>query len=86
VVAPPLVFTAGSPAAPPDPPLNTFLLVREARVDPQWEFQGHVDPPVFVKELQKALGEVPTDAPGTSPPVESQKRRGGLWGFFRKIF
>jgi len=83
VVAPPLTFSASSPSPPAEPPVDTFLLVREAQVVPNWEFKGHVDAPTFADAMQRALGE------GTAPrqpPVEPQKKRGGFWGFWRKIF
>jgi hypothetical protein len=90
VVAPPLSFSAGSPLPPPEPPLNTFLLVREAHVDPQWEFRGHVDPPEFAREMQKALGEASVPTPGGAsaqhPGVQPARKTSGFWGFFKKIF
>ena len=82
VVAPPLTFSAKDPAPPPDPPIDTFLLVREAQVQSGWEFKGHVDPPTFADAMQRALGESPA---GNPPPAGPRKKR-GFWGFWRKIF
>jgi hypothetical protein len=84
VVAPPLTFNASSPAPPPEPPLDTFMLVREAHVQPEWEFHGHVDAPDFASAMQRALGEGPTA--GDQPPAEPRKEHGGFWGFLRRIF
>ena len=42
---PPLTFSAKSPAPPPEPSLDTILLVRIARVQPVFEFTGRVEPP-----------------------------------------
>jgi hypothetical protein len=56
-VLPPLTYTAGSPAPPPAAAADMVLLVREARVSPDWEFSGHVEPPEFAKAMQHALGE-----------------------------
>ncbi len=83
VVAPPLTFSASSPTPPPEPPIDTFLLVREAQVQPNWEFKGHVDAPAFADAMQRALGErtVPSQ-----PPAEPRKKSTGFWGFWRKIF
>ena len=83
VVAPPLTFSAGSPIPPPDPPIDTYLLVREAQVQPTWEYKGHVDPPTFADAMQQALGE--SSAAG-QPAPEPKKKRGGFWSFWRKIF
>jgi hypothetical protein len=83
VVAPPLTFSASSPGPPPEPPIDTFLLVREAQVQPNWEFKGHVDPPAFADAMQRALGE---GAVPSQPPAEPSKKSSSFWGFWRKIF
>jgi hypothetical protein len=83
VVAPPLTFSASSPNPPPEPPVDTFLLVREAQVVPSWEFKGHVAPPTFADAMQSALGEGPATK---QPPEEPQKKRPAVWQFFRRIF
>ena len=44
VIMPPLSFDAKSPEPPPDPSPETILLVREVRLRPSVEFQGHVNP------------------------------------------
>jgi len=84
VVAPLLTFSANSPAPPPDPTPDMILLVREARVDPEYEFSGHVDPPIFAQALQHALGEgnSPAEQPGPAPA----KKRRGLWSRLKSIF
>jgi len=84
VVAPPLTFSASSPAPPPEPPLDTFMLVREAHVEPEWEFKGHVDAPNFSEAMQHALGE--GGAAPDQPPAEPQKQHGGFWHVLRRIF
>jgi hypothetical protein len=82
-VVAPLSYSKGSPLPPPDPPIDTVLLVREAQVQPTWEFKGHVDAPNFAAAMQQALGV----APSSHPPVEPQKaRRGGFWSILRRIF
>jgi hypothetical protein len=86
VVAPPLSFSSKSPAPPPDAPIDTYLLVREAQVQPTWEFKGHVDPPTFADAMQHALGEDSTAGDASKPAVETPKKRGGFWGFWRRIF
>jgi len=83
VVAPPLTFTAGSPMPPPDPPIDTILLVREAQVEPAWEFKGHVDAPNFATAMQHALGE---NSASSQPPAEPRKKHRGFWATMRRIF
>jgi hypothetical protein len=56
-VLPALTYNAGGPAPPPTSSSDMVLLVREARVSPDWEFTGHVEPPEFAKAMQHALGE-----------------------------
>jgi hypothetical protein len=82
-VVAPLSFSAGTPLPPPDPPIDTVLLVREAQVQPTWEFKGHVDAPNFAVAMQHALGE--TAAPN-QPPAEPQKKHRGFWGTLKRIF
>jgi hypothetical protein len=82
-VVAPLSFSAGMPLPPPDPPIDTILLVREAQVQPSWEFKGHVDAPDFAVAMQHALGE--TNAPNR-PPAEPREKRRGFWGTLRRLF
>jgi hypothetical protein len=79
----PLAFSAASPAPPPDPPIDTILLVRQAQVQPDWEFQGHVDPPDFASALQHALGE---NSARDRAPEASPKKQHGLWAMMKRIF
>jgi hypothetical protein len=79
----PLSFSAGTPLPPPDPPIDTVLLVREAQIEPTWEFKGHVDAPNFALAMQHALGE--TNA-ANQPPPEPQKTHRGFWGTLERIF
>ena len=84
VVAPPLTFSSKSPAPPPDPTPDMVLLVREAHVDPEYEFSGHVDAPSFAQALQHALGEG-NSAPA-QPAPEPAKRNRGFWSRLKSIF
>jgi hypothetical protein len=81
-VVAPLSFSAGTPLPPPDPPIDTVMLVREAQVQPTWEFQGHVDAPNFAVAMQHALGET---GAASQPPTEPQRKR-GFWAALRRIF
>ncbi|MGD0962927.1 MAG: hypothetical protein ABSA57_03385 [Candidatus Acidiferrales bacterium] len=82
-VVAPLSFSAGTPLPPPEQPVDTLLLVREAQVQPTWEFRGHVDAPNFAVAMQHALGETNTPS---QPPAEPQRKHRGFWGTLRRIF
>ena len=89
MVLPPLTFIAGMPLPPPTTTADMVLLIREARVAPEWEFSGRVEAPEFAKEMQNALGEKsakpPKDAP--KPSVEKPKKQGGgFWGALKRMF
>ena len=87
-VLPPLTFMAGMSLPPPASTADMVLLIREARVSPEWEFSGHVEAPEFAKEMQNALGERSAkpqkDAP--KPSVEKPKKSGGFWAALKRMF
>jgi len=92
IVAPVLSFTAGAPLPPPGTPPDMILLLREARVSPEWQFSGHVDAPEFATAMQHALGEVPR-APqqnsGSAQPTshdKEKKKKGGFWAALKRAF
>lgn len=78
-VVPPLVFMAGSPSRPPDPTPDMVLLIREAKVSPEWEFTGHVSTPEFAKAMQSALEKKRPrrrhNRPRRIRPRQNQRRR-----------
>lgn len=85
----PLTYSAAEPN-PPDPSPDLVLLVRTARVDPNWEFNGRIETPEFAKSMQKALG-VTTAAPAPQAPAKSQapakqKKEGGFWHGLKGLF
>jgi hypothetical protein len=81
----PLSFNASAPTAPPDPPIDTYMLVREAQVQSSVEYKGHVNPPPFADAMQRALGESGS-APSRPVPEPAEKKGRGFWSFLRKIF
>lgn len=85
-IASPLVFMASAPSAPAAPGPDMILLIREAKVSPDWEFTGHVDAPAFAVAVQHALGEAPPRAP--QPPAEGStaERPHGFWAALKRIF
>lgn len=88
VMLQPLVMSVTpSPLRPADTPTDTALLVRVARVAPEWEFSGHVDAPEFAVDMQRALGQK-ASAPQPQPIHASQpaKKKRGFWGSIKSIF
>jgi hypothetical protein len=81
----PLAFSAAAPTPPPDPAVDTYMLVREAQVQSGVEYKGHVNPPPFADAMQRALGESGS-APSRPVPASAEKKRRGFWSFWRKIF
>jgi hypothetical protein len=61
------------------------MLIREARVSPEWEFSGRVETtPEFAKAMQHALGEKPSaPQPEAAKPA---KKKGGFWASLRRAF
>jgi hypothetical protein len=86
----PLTYSAGDPIPPPDPDPDMVLLIREARVDPDWEFSGHVDAPGFAEAMQSALGESPAPVQSQAPAINQlpgkQKKGGGFWSGLKRLF
>ncbi len=90
-VLPPLTFMAGSPLPPPAPTADMVMLIREARVSPEWEFSGRVEAPEFAKAMQHALGEksVATQATAESEnpsAAKAEKKKGGFWAALKRAF
>ena len=86
----PLAYSAADPS-PPDPSPDLVLLIRTARVDPDWEFNGRVEPPAFAKSMEKALGVSGGAQPQSQTPAKShapakQKKQGGFWQGLKGLF
>jgi hypothetical protein len=86
----PLTYSGGDPIHPPDPNPDMVLLIREARVDPDWEFSGRVEAPNFAASMQHALGIAPgasqPQTPGANQTPAKQKKSGGFWAGFKRLF
>jgi hypothetical protein len=81
VVMPPLTFSVDAPAPPGEPSTDMILLVRIAHVEPEWQFNGHVEAP----QLQQVVAHEPSK--GSSAPAQSsQKKKGGFWAALRRAF
>ena len=88
---PALVFSATTPLSPPGPSPDAMVLIREAKVSPEWQFSGHVEPPEFAAAMQHALGEKPvaSDQPplaGAHTPAQPKKNKGGFWAALKRAF
>jgi len=82
-----MVTVTPSPLRPTEPAADTAMLVRVARVAPEWEFSGHVDPPQFAVDMQRALGQkVSTPQPQPVHASQPAKKKRGFWGSIRNIF
>lgn len=85
IVMPPLTFSASSPEPPPDPTPDMIMLVRVARADPQWQFQGHVEAPHMEEVAQRTAA--PAEAqPPVAPPQKAEKKKGGFWAKLKRAF
>jgi hypothetical protein len=87
IVQPLVVSVVPSPLRPAEAAGDTALLVRVARVEPEWEFSGRVAAPEFAADMRRALGQtpvVPQPQPlaGSKPP----KKKRGFWGSIKSIF
>lgn len=88
---PALLFMASAPPPPRGAMEDILLLVRAARIAPDWEFTGHVDAPDFTTAMRRALGEEPSPqagrrASGPQPPSMPKKKRGGFWAALKGLF
>ncbi|HYL45775.1 MAG TPA: hypothetical protein VEU52_01990 [Candidatus Limnocylindrales bacterium] len=73
IIMPPLTFAAGSnsgPAAPPDSSPELILLVRTARVQPEFEFTGRVEAPPA--RIENAALHPPSQPPPPSKPAKQK--------------
>jgi hypothetical protein len=92
VPLPALTFLAGSTVIPPPGPSEEImLLIREARVSPDWQFTGRVEPPEFAAAMQHALAEnVPPaqkqESTEAQPAEKTKKKKGGFWAAMKRVF
>jgi len=90
-VLPALAFSAGAPLPPPGPSQDLILLIRDARVSPEWQFTGRVEPPAFAVAMQHALGEhamnpAANRAAPAQPPAAGKKKKRGIWASLKRAF
>jgi len=87
MVQPLVVSVVPSPLRPAEPAADTALLVRVARVEPEWEFSGRVAAPEFASDMRRALGQTPV-VPQPQPLHANQpaKKQRGFWGSLKSIF
>ncbi|MGH9716879.1 MAG: hypothetical protein ACRD4R_09170 [Candidatus Acidiferrales bacterium] len=88
-VTPALEFMASAPPSPAEAEPEMMLLVTEARESPDWEFNGHVDAPDFVKAMQHSLGEEPAASTKSRSSVrhaQPHKKTHGFWAALKGLF
>jgi hypothetical protein len=87
IVQPLMVSVTPSPLRPAEPAADTALLVRVARVEPEYEFTGHVAAPEFAADMRRALGQTPV-APQPQPVHANQpaKKKRGFWSSIKSLF
>ncbi len=78
---PPLAFSASSPVPPPASAEQMILLIRTTRINPDFEFTGHVDPPPLnpTTRSKSAKDE-------RTPKLKSAGERRGFWSRLRHFF
>ncbi len=86
IMQPLMVSVTPSPLRPAEPAADTALLVRVARVEPEYEFTGHVAAPEFAADMRRALGETPVvPQPQPVQANQSAKKKRGFWGALKSI-
>jgi hypothetical protein len=81
----PLMFSASSPEPPGDLTPDMMLLIRVARVEPEWGFTGTVAAPEFVSAMRQSLGEEPAKQPPAADST-APKKKGGFWAGLKRLF
>lgn len=84
VIMPPLSFDAKSPEPPPDPSPETIFLVREVRLRPSVEFQGHVNP--APAPPPSPIASTAPAVAATSPTAHPAKPEPGIFDRVRAFF
>jgi hypothetical protein len=87
ILQPLMMSITPSPLRPAEPAADVAMLVRVARVAPEWEFSGHVDAPEFAVDMQRALGQkASTPQLQVIPASRPAKKKRGFWGSLKSIF
>src|SRR5580700_6158755 len=87
IIQPLVVSVTPSPLRPAEPAADTALLVRVARVEPEYEFTGHVAAPEFAADMRRALGQSPVvPQPQRVQANQPAKKKRGFWGSLKSIF
>ena len=84
-VLPTLVYSASAPEPPGDLTPDMTLLIRTARVEPQWNFTGTVAAPEFVAAMRQSLGEESAKQPPAADPTMPKKKH-GFWSSLKRLF
>ncbi len=85
-VLPTLTFSASSPAPPGDLTPDMTLLIRVARVEPEWAFTGTVAAPEFVSAMRQSLGVEGAKQPPAADATSQPERNHGFWAGLKRLF
>jgi hypothetical protein len=75
---PPLAFSALSPVPPPASAKEMILLIRTTRIDPDFEFAGHVNPPPMGQAAKNL-------AAGNSRAQKAAGQKHGFWARVKRF-
>jgi hypothetical protein len=78
---PPLAFSASSPMPPPASTEQMIVLIRTAKIDPNFEFTGHVNPPPL-DQASKSANQGKSRAGQMKPAAEKH----GFWARLKRFF
>jgi hypothetical protein len=84
IIMPPLGFSASSPTAPPETPMDAVLLVRTVHVEPEYEFTGHVDAPQLASLGRDNAAAATRESAKNAKSAGNKKE--GFWARLKRAF
>ena len=85
-VLPTLMFSASAPPPPGDLTPDMTLLIRVARVEPEWAFTGTVEAPEFVSAMRQSLGVEGAKQPPAADATAAPQKKHGFWAGLKRLF
>jgi hypothetical protein len=84
IIMPPLGFSAASPTAPPETPMDAVLLVRTVHVEPEYEFTGHVEAPQMASLDRDSAAAATRESAKNAKSAGNKKE--GFWARLKRAF
>lgn len=84
IIMPPLGFSAASPTAPPETPMDAVLLVRTVHVEPEYEFTGHVEAPQMASLDRDNSAAAARESAKNAKSAGNKKE--GFWARLKRAF